>query len=74
MDFQAATERMMAVGVSLRELADVCGASYAALRQARLPGDHPNHRSPPPGWRAAFLELARRRGRELRELAEQLEG
>lgn len=71
--FREATERALEAGVSLAELAEELGVSHSLLRKARFAPDNPNRRRPPEGWREALARLARRRGGQLLELAEDLE-
>lgn len=74
MQFKGATDRLLEAGVTLPELAEEIGCSAGLLRQARLDPDASSYRSPPDGWREAAARVARRRGGDLCELAEDLEG
>lgn len=73
MTFTEATDRLTACP-TLETLADVLGASYGTVRQARLAPDSGGYRNPPPGWQAGVAKLARQRARELVKLAKALEG
>lgn len=73
MDFQETTDRLMELGVGLRDLADALGVSYQSARMFRLDPEASGYRSPPENWREAVVELARERGGELLELAEKLD-
>lgn len=72
MDFKAATDRLLD-SVSLLDLARELGVSHGLLRQARLSPEASSYRQPPDGWRAAVARLARERGRNMVDLAEELE-
>lgn len=74
MNFTEATDRAMAIGVRLREIADAVGVSRAAIAAARLPEDSPSHREPPEGWETALRDLCERRSRELLGLSQRLSG
>lgn len=63
----------MELGVTLGDLAEDLGVSEAGIRQARLDPAASGYRSPPEGWPAAVARLARRRARELEELADGLQ-
>jgi hypothetical protein len=43
------------------------------VKQALLPPESAAHRSPPPGWEAALVKLAKSKGKELAKLVAQLE-
>lgn len=73
MNFQDTTDRLMELGVGLRDLADALEVSYQSARMYRLDPDAAGFRKPPEGWQEAVIELARERGGELLELAEKLE-
>ena len=61
-------------GTTLTELAAELGVSTAYLSQARAPASAQHHRSPPDGWEAAVVKLARQRARQLSSIAEKLSG
>lgn len=73
MDFIEATDAL-ARKVSHEDLARELGVSVQTVRQARMDPESPSYRQPPASWRRAVADLARRRGGELQELAEALEG
>lgn len=73
MDFNQATDRMMARGVTLQEMADALGVAHTTMRAFRLDPGSDSYRRPPPDWQPKLAELARRRGSELEGLAEELE-
>jgi hypothetical protein len=57
MNFKEATDTLFN-GISHAELAKELGVSVASIRQARLRSDADAHRSPPPGWEKAVIQLA----------------
>lgn len=67
MTFNEATDALLADGVSLNEIADALGVSYATAKQARLAPDNAAHRRPPVGWEPKLIQLARDRRRSLGE-------
>ena len=73
MDFQNATDRMMELGASLRELATELGVSHQAVMQARMDPSTTSYRKPPEGWRDAILKIARRRQEGFEGLIQELE-
>jgi hypothetical protein len=72
MDFVRATDRLMAAGVTLQEVADALGVAHNTVRVARLDPASPSYRRPPEGWGPVLAQLALERGGELAKLAEQL--
>ena len=68
MDFKTAMNELTQ-HVGLRELAEELGVSPDRLFWARMR----TNGSPPEGWQKAAAKLARRRAKELEQLAEQLE-
>jgi hypothetical protein len=70
--FREITDRLTAA-VSLAELAAELGVSHGLIRQARLSEDATSYRNPPNGWDHAVAVLARRRARQLEELAAEIE-
>lgn len=73
MDFKTATDNLSRT-ITQADIARAAGASYAAVRQARLDPSAASYRSPPDGWEAAIAGLARERATELLHLAAELEG
>lgn len=73
MDFREATDRLMEVGVTMKELAQEIGCSRDAVDRARMNPESEHYRNPPPGWREATAAIARRRGGELCEFADEVE-
>jgi hypothetical protein len=71
MDFREATESLCA-GVSHEELAKALGVSIASIRQARLDPAAKAHRSPPPNWREAAIQLAEKRVADYQRLLDDL--
>jgi len=59
-------------GTTLTALAEELGVSTAYLSQARAPASAEHHRSPPDGWEAAVVKLARQRARQLSSIADRL--
>jgi len=70
MTFRRATDIL---GLSASELAAEFGVQAQTIRQMRLKPTAANYRSPPVGWQKGLARLARARGKELRDLVEQLE-
>ncbi len=71
-DFRAATDAMLKLGVSLRQLADGLGVPEARVYQARMNPAASGYRKPPQGWEKALAEVAKRRQGELSELLREL--
>jgi len=71
MNFMKASSRLID-RTTLADLAAELGVSATLLSQARFPVRSPSHRSPPDGWEAALVKLARQRALELADLAERL--
>ena len=72
MDFQEATDKLMARGASLADIAEALGIAYTTVRAARLDPSSSSYRPPPEGWPEKLAAFARSRGGELVKLAEQL--
>jgi hypothetical protein len=70
MTFRKATDIL---GLSANELAEAFGLQAQTIRQMRLTPDAVSYRSPPQGWEDVVLRLAKRRGRELQALVDDLE-
>lgn len=70
MTFKRATDIL---GLPASELAKEFGVQAQTIRQMRLERSAANYRSPPERWKERLAVLARRRGKELRDLIEQLE-
>lgn len=73
MNFRDATDRLIGAGVSLRDDSAALGASYAAVKQARMDPRSGGYGTPPPGWEQALARLARGRSDELEQLAVELD-
>jgi len=71
-DFKTATDRVSGC-ISHAEIAEAAGVSIQSIRQARLDPGTASYRSPPPGWQVILARLARNRGSELNEFADELE-
>ena len=72
MTFRAATDRLLALGINMAELADRCGVAHNTIRRARLDPDSPAYRPPPAGWEVIGARMARERADELTSLAREL--
>lgn len=72
MDFKTATDQLAGC-VTHDELAQALGQSVQSIRQARLDPEAAGYRTPPTAWRTALADLARRRGQELEQLAQEIE-
>jgi hypothetical protein len=66
-------EAMDMLCVPAPQAAELFSLSPQTIRQMRLDPSHPNYRKPPATWRATFARLARERGEQLDQLAEELE-
>lgn len=73
MDFVQASDQLLERGVTLADIASELGLSYATVRAFRLPVESPSYRRPPVDWPAQLVRLARRRGLELSQVADELE-
>lgn len=72
MDFKEATDGLFD-RIDHAELAEALGVSVALIRQARLNPKARAFRSPPAGWEAAALRVAKRRLTSYQRLVERLE-
>jgi len=72
MTFKEATDRLLALGIDLREIADVLGLGHQTVRAMRAAEGTRAARTPPPPdvWRPALATLARERGEALAALAD----
>ena len=70
--FRELTDRLTAA-VSLADIAAELGVSHGLIRQARLSEDASSYRSPPAQWDRAVAVLARRRAKELEQLADEID-
>lgn len=70
MTFKRATDIL---GLPASELAREFGVKAQTIRQMRLERSAANYRSPPERWQERLAHLARRRGKEITALVEQLE-
>lgn len=70
MNFKRATDIL---GLPASELAKEFGVKAQTIRQMRLERSAANYRSPPDRWQERVALLARKRGKELTHLIEQLE-
>lgn len=73
MNFKKATDRLFS-RVDHEDLAKALKVSVASIRQARLRPDALAHRSPPPDWENAVLQLAEERVLHFRKLIEEIRG
>ncbi len=74
MTFLEATDRLMALGVSLPEIATAVDRGVQSVRQARMDPASDGYRKPPPGWAPLLADLARSRGAALEALALEIAG
>jgi len=70
MTFRRATDIL---GVAASEIAAEFGVRPQTIRQMRLRPSATNYRTPPAGWEKRLVRLARRRGKELNDLIDQLD-
>jgi hypothetical protein len=66
-------EAMDALGLSAPEAAAALGLQPQTVRMMRMDPSAAGYRRPPEGWERVLAKLARERGGELAQLAEQLE-
>ncbi len=71
MNFRQATDALLE-SVTLEDLANAMGISIQAVRQARAAEGSKAHRSPPPDWDGAVIQLAQARAKALSALARQV--
>jgi len=71
MTFKDATDRLLGLGVDLREIAGVLGMGHQTVRAMRAAEGTRAYRTPPPPdvWRPALAKLARERAEALAALA-----
>ncbi len=72
MDFKAATDALTDP-IRMGTLAEELGVSPNLLFRGRLKPNGDSYRAPPAGWEQAAAKLARRRTKELEQLAQALE-
>lgn len=73
MDFKQATDRLTE-RVTAEEIAAACGVARNSIARARLDPSSSAYRSPPTGWQKVLARLARERGAEFNQLADEIEG
>lgn len=73
MDFKAATDRLMQLGVTLDEVAVAFGVARNSINRWRMPAGNRNARTVPPTWRDTLLTLACGRRDALDNFAVELE-
>jgi hypothetical protein len=71
MDFRTAVN-ILGRQVTTAEIAEATRMSPSTIRQARLQEGAPGYRTPPKAWKAALLELAEKRRKELDALIDAL--
>ena len=74
MTFKTATDRLMELGVTGREIAEALGLKPNTVRTMRLDPASRSYRKPSEDWRPKLADLAKRRGGDIGELAKELEG
>jgi hypothetical protein len=73
MDFVDATDQLTRCPTH-EDIAEAAGwSSVQTVRQARLDPSSSSYRRPPDGWEATIAKLARKRAKELEQLAKELE-
>lgn len=74
MTFKEATDRLLGLGIDLREVAGVLEMGHQTVRAMRAAEGTRAYRTPPPAdvWRPALAKLARARGEALTALADVL--
>jgi transcriptional regulator with XRE-family HTH domain len=72
-NFKEATD-VLTHRVTAEEIAEAAGVSVSTIARARLDQSSSAHRSPPPSWQSAVVDLAKRRRVELDALIARLEG
>ena len=73
MDFKQATDRLTE-RVTAEEIAAAFGVARNSIARARLDPSSSAYRSPPAGWQKVLARLARERGAEFNQLADEIEG
>lgn len=73
MDFKQATDRLTE-RVTAEEIAGAFGVARNSIARARLDPSSSAYRSPPAGWQKVLARLARERGAEFNQLADEIEG
>ena len=80
-DFKSATDRLLACGVTTRDIANAAGRSLNSVARMRLSPATPSYRRPPEDWPELLVRVslahaaARDRSAvDLRALAEELKG
>lgn len=71
--FHEATDKLLAAGVQLADVAGALGLAHASVRRFRLDPASSAYRSPPAGWEARLARLARERSKQLDAIAGRLE-
>ena len=73
MDFKTATDRLAAAKITADDIAEACGVVRNSVARARLDPSSSAYRSPPPNWKPALAQLARKRMEELGALVADIE-
>jgi hypothetical protein len=71
MDFKTATDRVAGC-ITHAEIAEACGVSLQAIRQARMDPSSPSYRNPPTGWEPVLARLVREKAAHLDAFAKEL--
>jgi len=66
-------EAMDRLELSAPDVAEALGVKPGTVRQMRLEEGTEGYRTPPENWRAVLAALARKRGKDLAKVAEQLD-
>jgi hypothetical protein len=71
MEFKKAADELL-TSLTAVDLANEIGCSVQSVKQARMNADTASRRSPPQGWEAAALRLAKKQIAHFTRLAEKL--
>ena len=71
MHFKVATDEIIAC-CRLGDVAEALDVSLSLVNKARMGRGDPSYRVPPNGWQETLARLARRRAKELEQLAKEL--
>jgi hypothetical protein len=72
MEWVEATDRLLACGVTLNDIAQQAGVKHDTLRRTRLDPASKSYRRPPENWRDILAAIAKRRSAQLTDCAADL--
>jgi hypothetical protein len=71
-DWVEATNRLLACGVTLNDIAQQAGLKHDTVRRTRLDPASKSYRRPPENWRVILAAVAKRRSLQLTDCAADL--